>query len=285
VFYDSLFKAMKWLLVTSVVAVVFTLLKLGFSYFGIHFSSELFILLLIFLFLNILNICFKKNYFRNKTKKIKFGDLEDKKISLKHFFKKDVILTFLTTFGVLGLINFDLILVKKFLDPTSSSLYGLLSLFLRAVTFVFAPLISVAYIFFTNQDHKHQQKKILLLFVGFFIFAGILITISYIIFGNFLVLIVSKKEYLPIVRYLPLAGLSGLFYSLNWLFSQYFLSKESKLSVLIFGAGILQVVTLYFFHQSYEQVFYLNLSLYLLLFFSYFFSFLFLAFKKSRNKI
>lgn len=284
-FYDSMFKALKWLLAISLISVFFVFLKLTLSFFAIRIHNNLLVLLLIILFLGFCDLSLRRYLFRKKTKKVDFTNYNNKKLSWKNVFKKDIILTLLTTFGVLGLVNFDLILVKKFLLPEKASLYSLLSLFLRAVTFVFAPLISAGYIFFTNQDHKHQQNKILLLFITFFVVIGIAITFFYTIFGEYLILIAAKESYLPIVKYLPIAGLSGLFYSLNWLFSQYFLAQESKLSLLIFITGILQIIVLYFFHQSYEQVFYLNLSLYFSLFFVYFLSFLILTFKKIKNKI
>ena len=175
--------------------------------------------------------------------------------------------------GILGLVNFDLILAKKFLSPTEMSFYSLLSLFLRAVSFAFAPLISAGYIFFTSKDNQSQQKKILLLFSSFFLFAGLIISVIYMLFGRELILLVANEKYLVIKQFLPLASWGGLLYCLNWFFSQYFLAKSSILSLMVFLAIIFQIAILYFFHQSFDELFYWNFMVHLTTFIIYLLAF------------
>lgn len=177
----------------------------------------------------------------------------------KIFHNKSIQTSILATIGLVTLTNADIILAKTFLSAHDAGLYGALSLISKILFYAVSPLISVAYISFTNQD-KHKEKNLIFLGVaGLIILGGTISTLCYYFLSNMIITLVFDQRYLEISPLLWQAGIFGTLYALITLFSQYFLAQGSyKSSLPLIGISI-QIVLLMLFHNSVQTFMTINL--------------------------
>jgi O-antigen/teichoic acid export membrane protein len=184
-----------------------------------------------------------------------------KTLSLQNVLRKKVVwLPILANLGIFALINMDLILVKKLFSPDEVGLYAALSLLGKIIFFVIAPLTLVAFSFFSNQAEKINKKKI-------FLFSNLIILIvsgvtilTYRFFPELVINIIFGNKFLPLKNIIWIAAIFGAIYSLANIFFQHFLSKLSKISLLPIGIVFLQIFGIYFFHQNFKQVYFINIA-------------------------
>lgn len=173
--------------------------------------------------------------------------------------RPSIIIPLLTTLGIVGLANLDIILVKKFMSEGDAGLYGAFSLLSKIIFFVAGPLASVGYIFFTGKEHQKSARTILLVIVGLTLAIGASATTFYFFFSKFTISMFFDGRFLSFAQYLWLGGVYGTLYSLVMLFAQYFMAKNSLISPLALIALIFQAAGIYFAHTNLENVMTVNI--------------------------
>ena len=173
--------------------------------------------------------------------------------------KPTIIIPLLTTLGIVGLSNLDIILVKKFMSESDAGLYGAYSLLSKIIFFVAGPLASVGYIFFTGKEHKKSTNLILAAIVFLTLIIGASATSFYFFFSHFTISMFFDDRFLSFSQFLWLGGVYGTLYSLVMLFAQYFIAKNSKISTLALIALVFQAGGIYFFHNDLQNVMSVNI--------------------------
>lgn len=184
---------------------------------------------------------------------------------LSYFKKKSVLIPFLATIGMVGMLQVDVIMVKQFFSPEDVGLYAGLSLLGKIILYVSAPLSTVAFIFFTGSESKKNRESILLLTSLLFIIIGALAFGFYRFFPEVIISIIFGEKFLPIAELVQLSAIFGIFYSLANLFAQYFIAKDHWLGLASLVAVIFQILGITLFHQSFQQVLQVSIGVTVLL--------------------
>jgi len=175
--------------------------------------------------------------------------------------RKSILIPALATFGILGLANVDVIMVKKLMTGSEAGLYGAVTLLAKIIFYVTSPILSVGYIFFTGKEHQHQAEQLLLIISGLVLAMGLCAIGFYTVFSPFVIHLFFDQRFNALQSILWLSGVYGTLYSLVTIFSNYFISKNSFYSTLPLLALAFQVVAIYFFHSSLAQVLLVNSAL------------------------
>ncbi|MFH2022036.1 MAG: hypothetical protein ABIJ33_02005 [Patescibacteria group bacterium] len=190
--------------------------------------------------------------------KEKSGLLQPLSYNLQHplayFKKKSVLIPTLATFGMIGILSLDVIMVKKFFGADEAGLYAGLSLLGKIVLYLTAPIASVAYAFFIGSDSKQNGFKILLTTSVLIIVAGLVIFAGYYFFPELVVKIIFGQKFLSIAPLAYLVAIFGIGYSLANLFIQYLISINHASSLFSVVVMIGQAVAIGIYHQTFFQI-------------------------------
>lgn len=164
---------------------------------------------------------------------------------------------FLTGAGIALLSNTDILLVRYFFDETSSGQYAALSLMGKAIFYLVTP---INFAFFPLIAYKRERKEKLFgtVLLTFSLVTLASLTLSFIYFA-FPSLILSiffpSPDFAPVGKYLGLFSLYIFVFTLATLLSSFFLSigKTGVYKISLFAAAV-QILLLFFFHESLYQV-------------------------------
>lgn len=179
--------------------------------------------------------------------------------AFKYIKKRSVLVPLLTTLGIVGLSNVDIVLVKKFFADDVSGLYGSLSVLGKIIFYAVTPLSAVGFTFFTGKDTKDQSNKILGLVAGLIALAGISLTVFYYFFPVFVINFVFNEKFLKVAQIIWLAGLFGTVHSLMYIFAQYFVAIKSRFAFVGILAVAIQVIAIYIAHNSLYEILVINI--------------------------
>lgn len=174
----------------------------------------------------------------------------------------------LTLLGVTSLISADIMLVKHFFDPHQAGLYAGLSLMCRIIFYISSPIGAVMFpLIVQKRSKKENYTNTFKLALALVFFSSICITIFYAVFTKWSILILLKKsEYLEIAPYIaPFALFVTLFGVLSILSNFYLSIQKTKIFIPIILGALLQIILIYFFHQSFFQIIIISLSITFLL--------------------
>lgn len=164
------------------------------------------------------------------------------------------------TLSILGLTSFitsDMILVKHFFSVKDAGIYAGLSLIGRVIYFFSAPIGLVMFPLIVQRHAKQEKyKNIFLLSVFLVSLASILITGFYYLFPEFVIkLFLKREEYLVIKQMLWIFGMYISLYSIASVVTSFFLStKKTKIFIPILLMAILQIILIFFIHDSFMHV-------------------------------
>lgn len=257
VLYSSILQAYKAFLIAGLFALAAAVLKVLFGIVVVFMSSRLELLYVLLLSLNVLTVIIgsKLIFFRKKAlvKTVTFSPVQT------YLLKKQVVLPTLAMFGIIGMLNMDIIIVKKFFDAEQAGLYAGLSLLGKIILYASGPLSLVALTFFSGSDHGYSKKKILLFSLGLCAGIGLILSVGYALFSELIVTIVFGRKFLEITQYVWLTAIFGSMYALMSILAQYAISGLKYFSVYSLVALGAQVLGLYFFHSSFYDVLMVNI--------------------------
>lgn len=257
-FYSAAFQSLKSFFLIGVLNGLASLFKILVALFIVKFSATTLALYIIILFSFLLVILFSKiilykNLVRTNLFKINLQPIT-------YYLKNKLVLNAIFSgIGSMGILNIDLILVKKFFLVEEAGLYAALSLLAKIIFYLATPIVSVAYTFFTGKESQKKSGKILLLslfFLGLIMGGSLFI---YSAFPQFIINLFFDQRYLVLTPYLWLAAVFGGFYSMMVIFLNYHIAKEHAVSALALVAILVQILGISIFHQSFLYVLTINI--------------------------
>ena len=140
--------------------------------------------------------------------------------------------TLISILGLTLLNNLDIVLAKQFLPAAEAGIYGVWSLFGKAIAFSFLPLSSVALVFFADNENDHNHLHILLPSIFFLVACGVLAYFAFYLLSGFMVTTLMGAKFDELIPLLPYSAIFGTVYSLIYLINNYLLSQNSRLAYL-----------------------------------------------------
>jgi len=177
----------------------------------------------------------------------------------------------------------DLILVRHFFEAQTAGIYAALSVVGKIIIYASGPVVSVMFPLVTVR-HVNGRNYLVPLLGTLVLVLGVALSLTflYFLFPKFLVTCLFGERYLAIVPYLLLFSLFMVFYALNSVFTNFFLSISyyRPFPLLAFAAAS-QIFLIYLFHPSITAVIYDNIVASLL----YFLICLYYFFKKEGQMV
>lgn len=163
---------------------------------------------------------------------------------------------FIVSVASYSMFTTDLILAKHFLSSTEAGLYAALSNLGKIVFYGVAPISSVMFPLISKRfANGEKYGKILLASVGLTLAISLIVVFLYWMFPNQAVGILYGGEFLPAAESLVWFGLFMAVFSLASLFANFYLSKEeTKVSVFVALAALLQITGIWFYHGSIIEI-------------------------------
>ena len=174
--------------------------------------------------------------------------------------QQDLFLSLSSIIITTGVINLDVVLIKMLTSADFAGQYSLYSLFAKILLYASQPLINVAFTFFNNRQQQAIGRQIFVLSIGMIALFGVGMTALYALLPRLLILLVGKSQYLDLAPVLWWAAVFGAVYSLLMLTVQFLLARNRRLLYLGLLAPLLQVLLIYFFHQTPVQVMLVNVG-------------------------
>lgn len=260
-FYSATLQASKKFLLAGLLLIIIFLGKLLSSVGVIILAANVVNIFIALSVSTALGLVFGKYVLLNQTSKKKSSVKATKFDNVFSYLnRKPLLITLFTTLGVVGLGTIDLILVKKFLPAAEVGLYSSIALLSRIIVYVATPLSQVAFTFFTGADSKHTSPKILVFLTIAYIIIGSGALAAYTIFPELIVTIIFGEKFLSISNLIWIAALLGTLYSVVALYAQYLISKQSWWGLVMVAGVIAQTGLLYFYHQSFQQIITISIS-------------------------
>lgn len=259
-FYTSAFQALKNFTLAGLILVVIIAGKLILSMGVVALSPLLVNIYLAFILATLIGVGFgRMTLFPTATQ-------ANQKVT-HHFLnvfaylkRKNLLITLITTFGIVGLASIDVILVKKFLPADQAGLYSSISLIGKIIIYLTTPLSQVAFSFYTGSESKQHSHLILIALTFLFGVIGGFTAIIYYLYPELVVNLIFGSKYLVISNLIWLAAIVGTLYSLVTLYAQYFIAKNSWWGALASFTLVCQTFFIYFNHADLKQVLMVNIG-------------------------
>ena len=145
------------------------------------------------------------------------------------------------------------------LDENTAGFYAALTLFGKIIGYGLTPITEVIFAF-AIKAKKREQNRQLLLATAIFTLASLALTLTYYYGGHWLVPLLSKKEYLSLLPWLPAMAIFGSLQTFNLLFGKQLLSASHPASTIAFFAAMLQSGGILLFHTHFNQIMAVNLT-------------------------
>ena len=196
--------------------------------------------------------------FQAKPQKLKLHSREMFNFGLPAFFS---ILAFTSLY------TSDVILVRHFFSGQQSGFYGALSTLGKVIFFAASPVVSVAFPMISER-HANGGKYKNLLWVSLGLVGIICLSATgvYFLFPALIIKLLFGRTYLPVAFLLGYFGIFLSLYSLSFLLVNFCLSvKKTKIVFLPVMAAVFQIILIWFFHQNFQQVIWISITIMALL--------------------
>ena len=152
--------------------------------------------------------------------------------------------------------NSDILLVKHFFNSFDAGLYASLALIGRMVYFIawmFVMLLLPSVVQLKKEGKP--TAPVLFKYVGYIAFISFSIVLACLFFPNFVVTLFFGKSYIAIAPLLWKYALATSLFAISNIFAYYYLSLDRYVPVAFVGVlGMSQVVLIYKYHSSLEEV-------------------------------
>jgi O-antigen/teichoic acid export membrane protein len=182
---------------------------------------------------------------------------------IRHFF----IITAFYELTQIIINNSDILLVKHFFESYEAGLYASLALIGRIVYFI--AWMFVMLLLPTVVELKKEGKKtapILFKYVGYIAAISITIILVCLAFPETIITLLFGDSYIAMAPLLWKYAIATSMFAISNIFAYYYLSLDKYVPVVISGVfGMLQMLLVIYFHDSLEQVVYMQIVAMLLL--------------------
>lgn len=256
--YSALLQSVKLFVTFSVISVIGVIVKF-LGIFTVPFFTIKLLGIYVFLLLSLLiTFLLSRYYFIKKLhlSTIK-NSLFEKKVRTI-LFSHEFLITLFSLLAITAFNNVDIIFVKKFFSYADAGLYASWSLFAKIILYILTPLISVSFVFFSNRQEEKNQQKTMMGFIVLMLIVALSSYVAYSYAGHIIIPLLFGNRFLPVVPYLGTASLFGSLYATIFFINNYFLAKMSRFSLLLPIAIPAYIGLLFFYRNSIESIFALN---------------------------
>lgn len=157
--------------------------------------------------------------------------------------------------------NSDILLVKHFFNEEMAGFYSATSVLGRVILFATSSLAAVMFpIVSENHTLGKDFRRVFYLTFSIVVIGSFAITLAYFLFPGIFVQMLFGGKYLSVTPFLGRFGLFMCFLSLSFVLVQFFLGIRKLVIVpIIVAAAILQIILIYFYHDSLLSVINANL--------------------------
>jgi len=168
---------------------------------------------------------------------------------------------FFSTLAFTSLYTSDMVLVRHFFPDQQAGLYAALSTLGKIIYFLAGPVIVVMFPMISERHASGEKyKNLFLASIGLVVIICFLGTTAYFLFPSLIIRILFGSQYSSAIPYLGLFGIFLSFYSLSFLFINFYLSiKKTKVVILPIIAAASQIIFIWFFHQTLWQVVWISI--------------------------
>ncbi|GAA3629614.1 oligosaccharide flippase family protein [Flavivirga jejuensis] len=157
--------------------------------------------------------------------------------------------------------NSDILLVKHYFEPYEAGLYASLALIGRIVYFVawMFVMLLLPKVVQLKKENKNTSK-VLFNYVLYISIISLTIVLGCFLFPETIITILFGDSYISMAHLLWKYALATSMFAISNIFAYYYLSLDRYLPVIISGVfGMLQMGLVIFFHESLEQVVYMQI--------------------------
>lgn len=170
--------------------------------------------------------------------------------------------------GSTSLITTDILLVKHFFHPFQADFYAGISIIGRVIFYFSSPIAIVMFPLIVQKTSKNESNKgIFILSIFLVLLPSIVITAAYFLFPNLIMNVFGVKNINP--GHWFLLGMFGIFisiYSVGSVLINYYLSiKKTNIYVPIIVSVAIQIIGIWFYHESFLSVIIISIIAVLLL--------------------
>ena len=207
-------------------------------------------------------------YSRWFIKKILTGK-NNKHFDLKPFFKYSLPVL-VQAFAFTSLFTIDLILVRHFLPEFEAGIYAALSTLGKIIFFAVSPIVATMFpVVARRKAGGESYEKVFLLSFTMTLVISILVVVFYWLFPNIAIGVLYGEAYLSASTELVWMGIFILFYTLSNILVNFSLSLgRTRIVWFPLLTAIMQILALWFWHESMLQVIQVSLVLTAVLFFA-----------------
>lgn len=163
---------------------------------------------------------------------------------------------FVMTISYTSFLTADLVMVKHFFSSHDAGIYGSVANLGKIIFYGTAPIGAVMFPLIAKKKSQNAGfLKIFALSIVLILGIGLGMLFMYYLFPKLAINILYGKEYLEGSRYLVLMGIYYILYSLANLISSFYLSIDRTKTVFFIPIfALMQIILIYFFHNSLSLV-------------------------------
>lgn len=146
--------------------------------------------------------------------------------------------------------NIDVAFAKKFFSPYEAGIYSSWSLTAKVMWYICTPLISVSFIYFSEQKNSVFQKNVGLISAVILAVVGIVSFFGYRLFNKEIIMVLFGSRFLGVAPFLGYASIFGFFYTCTHFINSYFMAKKSVFSLALPMSILFYILFLFLFARS-----------------------------------
>ncbi|WP_142784576.1 oligosaccharide flippase family protein [Changchengzhania lutea] len=157
--------------------------------------------------------------------------------------------------------NSDILLVKHYFESYEAGLYASLALIGRIVYFIawMFVMLLLPTVVQLKKDGK-ETAPVLFKYVGYIAVISLAIVLACFIFPETIITLLFGESYIAMAPLLWKYGIATSMFAISNIFAYYYLSLDKYVPVIISGVfGMLQMALVVFYHDSLEQVVYMQI--------------------------
>jgi len=226
-YYHSLIQGLHLLSTLAIVGLLMTAIKLmgGLS---VYFFKQGIVMILLSLLLGyVVNLIISHFVLSGFLSRAKVLSMNVQKKLLTLHKDKHIWLTIASTIAIGLLGNIDIIIAKRIFGAEDVGFYSAWSLLGKIILYIFGPLLSIGFIFFSSKKYKKYHRLGFVFTILIFALIGVFSYYGYDMFALAAVNLVFGKSFLPVAPYLDVAAIYGTCFLLVLFTHQFFLAKGS----------------------------------------------------------
>jgi len=257
--YDGIFQGKHLFAMFSIISIVAVLIKLMGGVLAFYYEPLLVFPLAAIMISGIVKVVWSHIYLTHKIQLTRHTREINKRVR-DLLVDRQFWLTLLTSAGIIGLSNIDIIFVKKMFSAEHAGLYSAWSLFAKIILYLIGPILSLSYVFFSSRKNKHLHKLVLSLTISGMMVVSFIMYQIYDDYPQTIIHLIFGSRFDLLIPYLDWAALFGSAYVLIMFFNNYYLAKGSRVAMILPFAIIIYIASLFVWGKDIYTVMMINVG-------------------------